>query len=146
MLICVSCRLPECLLSCFEELLKPNYIHALTFDKPIVLGDLNSNILNDCSESRALADFAKEINVTQVISSPTGITDTSQTLIDMILISSPDRLRDSGVINSLTSDHLPDYAVFKLKVPMPSSCYVTVRSYNNYDPSLFMVDLVNKSD
>ena len=35
--ICISYRPPDCLLSCFEELLKPSYIQALTVHKPIAV-------------------------------------------------------------------------------------------------------------
>ena len=39
----------KCLLSCFEEVLEPTYINALTFGKSIfILADLNSKTLRDC--------------------------------------------------------------------------------------------------
>ena len=56
--ICISYRPPDCPLSFFEELLKPNYIQALTMNKPIVvLGDLNCNVLKESQESKALSNF-----------------------------------------------------------------------------------------
>ena len=56
--ICISYRPPDCLLSFSEELLKPSYIQALTMNKPIVvLGDLNCNVLKESQESKALSNF-----------------------------------------------------------------------------------------
>ena len=36
--ICVSYRPPDCPLPCFEDLLKPNFIHSLTLNNPSYLG------------------------------------------------------------------------------------------------------------
>ena len=131
-LICVSYRSPDCPLSCFEDLFKPNYIQALVLSKPIlVLGDLNCNTLKDCPENRAFSHVSTELNLTQIIKTPTRITDTSQSLIDVILVSSPTHAHESGVLNIPISDHLPIYALLKLKSPKTPSSHITVRSYKN---------------
>ena len=71
-MICISYRPPDCLLSCFEELLKPSYIQALTMNKPIaVLGDLNCNVLKESPESKALSNFLSETNLRQIITTLT---------------------------------------------------------------------------
>ena len=72
--ICISYRPPDCLLSCFEELLKPSYIQALTMNKPIaVLGDLNCNVLKGSPESKALSNFKlSETNLRQIITTTTS--------------------------------------------------------------------------
>ena len=85
--ICISYRPPDCLLSCFEELLKPSYIQALTMNKPIaVLGDLNCNVLKESPESKALSNFLSETNLKQIITTSTRIKDTCESLIDVILV------------------------------------------------------------
>lgn len=112
-------------LSCFEDSLKPGVVQALFLGKPIViLGDLNCNMLKTCPEQKALTGLSKELNLVQIINTPTRITDTCQTLIDAILVSSPELVGDSGVINTTISDHLPVYAVLKLKIPKPPPCYI----------------------
>ena len=89
--ICISFRPPDCPLSCFEELLKPSYIQALTMNKPItVLGDLNFNVLKESPESKPLSNFLSETNQKQIIITPTRITDTYESLVDVISVSSPD--------------------------------------------------------
>ncbi|CAB4031940.1 Hypothetical predicted protein [Paramuricea clavata] len=146
-IICVTYRPPDTSLNCFEDLLKPNYVQALTLNKQIlVLGDLNCNMLENGQERRALTNFSTELNLTQIIKTPTRITATSQTLIDVILVSSTALVLESGVINTSISDHLPVYVLLKLKAPKMPACYITTRSYKNYNPSLFSSDLVTKSD
>ncbi|CAB4040401.1 Hypothetical predicted protein [Paramuricea clavata] len=146
-IIYVTYRPPDTFLNCFEDLLKPNYVQALTLNKQIlVLGDLNCNMLENGQERRALTNFSTELNLTQIIKTSTRITATSQTLIDVILVSSTALVLESGVINTSISDHLPVYVLLKLKAPKMPACYITTRSYKNYNPSLFSSDLVTKSD
>ena len=146
--ICISYRPPDCLLSCFEELLKPSYIQALTMNKPIaVLGDLNCNVVKESPESKALSKFLSETNLRQIITTPTRITDTFEFLIDVILVSSSDLVHTRGVIsNTPISDHLPVYVELKLKLPKPPPCYISTRSYKHYNSDLFTADLATKSD
>ena len=50
-----------------------------------VISDLNCNLLSDDYESRACLDFCTTFNLTQLINSPTRITECSQSLIDVIM-------------------------------------------------------------
>ena len=145
--ICVTYRPDDSPLSSFDNVLKPSYIQALTLNKPIViLGDLNCDVLKqNCPESKALINFAKEMNLSQLIKSPTRITNTTQSLLDVVLVSSNSLVRRSGVLNTTISDHLPVYVEFKLKSRKHPPHYITVRSYKNYSPSLFITDLARSS-
>ena len=90
-LICVTDRPPSCPVSCLDELLKPSFTSVLTFNKPIiVLGDLNCNLLQNSPENKVLGNFISELNLKQLITSPTRITDTCSSLIDVIMVSTPD--------------------------------------------------------
>ena len=73
-----------------EETLKPNYVQALDLNKPIViLGDFNCDMSKATSSKyKALSKFISEMNLLQLIKSPTRITDTTSTLLDIILLSS----------------------------------------------------------
>ena len=86
------------------------------------------------------------MNLSQLIDHPTRITDSSQTLLDVVLVSSKSIVRHSGVLNVPISDHLPVYAELKLKSTKPSTQYITVRSFTNYTPISFVVDLAGKAD
>ena len=144
-IVCVAYRPEDSPVSCFEDCLKPNYIQALAMDKQIVvLGDLNCDYLKEhCHNYRALKNFALEMNLEQLIKSPTRITDTTQSLIEVSLVLSPLLVRQSGVINISVSDHLPVYVELKLKSPKPIPQHVTLRSFKNFSPSLFTEDLAS---
>ena len=146
-MICLTYRPPSCPVSCFDELLKPSFTSVLTFNKPIiVLGDLNCKLLQNFPENKALGNFISELNLKQLITSPTRITDTCSSLIDVIMVSTPDLVHESGTMTHAISDHLPVYVVLKLKRPKPPPCYITVRSYKKYNSESFLIDLASKSD
>ena len=117
-LICVTYGPPNCPVSCLEELLKPNFTIALTFNKPIiVLGDLNCTLLQSCPENKALVNFISDLNLKQLITLPTRITDTCSSLIDVLVVSTSDLVHESGIITHTISDHLSVNAMLKLKRP-----------------------------
>ena len=102
-IICVTYRPPDCALNCFEDHFKPNYIQVLTtrMNQPIfVLGDLNCNMLHDGPDRKAHVEVSTELNLQQIIKKPTRITDTTQSLIDVILVSNTASVLESSVLNS----------------------------------------------
>ena len=131
--LCVAYRPDDTPLSFFEDTLKLVYTQALLLNKPIIiLGDLNCDGLDSsCREYAAINSFTREMNLQQLIKEPTRITATTESLLDVILVSDPSSVRKSGVINNPISDHLPVYVVLKLKSPKISPHYVAVRSYKN---------------
>ena len=146
-IICATYRPPDCPLNCIQDDFRQNYVRALSMNKPIfILGDLNCNLLKDCPEKRAITELCNDLNLKQIIKEPTRITDTSQSLIDVILVSTEAVVLESGVLDSTISDHFPIYVSTKLKVPKTSPTYITVRSHKNYDPTAFSSDLATKSD
>jgi hypothetical protein len=62
------------------------------------------------------------------------------------MVSTPDLVNESGTMTTTISDHLPIYAVLKLKLPKPPPCHITVRSYKNYNSEMFAADLASRSD
>ena len=147
-IVCVAYRPDDCPLSFFEDTLKPIFIQALALNTQIaILGDLNCDGLKENSpECQALRNFASEMNLRQLINSPTRITDTTESLLDIILVSSPSLVRNSGVINAPISDHLPVFAELKVKPPKPTLHYISTRSFKNYEPDAFAFDLAAKAD
>ena len=97
--ICAVYRPPDCHVSCFEDFLKPSSTYALSLNKPvIILGDLNCNLLQQNPDGLSLLNFASEFNLKQLITSPTRITESSESLIDVVMSSTPDLVQESGVI------------------------------------------------
>ena len=146
-IICVTHRPPDCPLNCIQDDFRQNYVRALSMNKPnFVLGDLNCNLLKDCPEKRAITELCNDLNLKQIIKEPTMVTDTSQSLIDVILVSTEAVVLESGVLDCAISDHFPISVSTKLKVPKILPTYITVRSHKNYDPTAFSSDLAMKSD
>ena len=105
-IICVIYRPPDCPLNCIQDDFRQNYVRALSMNKPIfILGDMNCKLLKNCPEKRAITDLCNELNLKQLIKEPTRITDTSQSLIDVILVSPETVVLESGVLDSAISNH-----------------------------------------
>ena len=147
-IICVTYRPDDSPLSSFEELLKPCYIQALTLDKPIsILGDLNCDGLNEtCTEFKALENFYTDMNLKQLITKPTRITATTQSLLDVILVSSNNKVLDSGVLHRPISDHSIVFTKLKVKKPKATTQSITTQSYKNYNADNFAIDLAEETD
>ena len=145
--ICVAYRPPDCHISCFEDHLKPLSTYALMLNKSvIILGNLNCNLLYENPEGTSLLSFASETNFRQLITSPTRITESCRSLIDVVMTSTPDLVHESGVINTSISDHFLVYLTLNLKLLKQPKSYITVRSYKNYNPMLFKTDLALRND
>ena len=101
------CLTDYCSVSCFVDDFIDKYSQALTLGKNIIFAaDLNCDMLKPRSaEAVALQDQCDCVNLSQLIKEPTRVTETSSTLIDVIMTSSIDLVERSGVLKSLTSDH-----------------------------------------
>ena len=64
-------------------------IYALSLDKPVyIMRDLNCNLLNaECTGTKSLTSFCQSFNLSQLIASPTRVTDSPSSIIDVILTS-----------------------------------------------------------
>ena len=145
--MCAVYRPPDCHVSCFKDFLKPSSTYALSLNKPvIILGDLNCNLLQQNPDGLSLLNFVSELNLKQLITSPTRITESSESLIDVVISSTSDLVQESGVIETCISDHFSVYMVLNLKLPKQPRSYITVRSFKNYNPMLFTADLVSKHE
>ena len=73
----------------------------------ILLGDFNVDLsTNSRSPSRQmLNNFSRQLHLDQVITQPTRITETSQTMIDLIFVNNSHRIVRNGVIPCSLSDH-----------------------------------------
>lgn len=76
-----------------------------------ILGDMNVDVSSQSLNSRILKSLLLQHNFTQLIKTATRITETSQTLIDLIVTNSPDKQCDSGVISTGIADHELIYTI-----------------------------------
>ena len=98
-------------------------------------------MLVSSSKSKTLNNLCTSLNMKQLITLPTKVTETSKTLIDVIFTSNPAITVDSGVVETHISDHYLVFAVLNLRMPKPPAAYVVARSYKHYDPQSFLSDL-----
>ena len=140
-LICNTYRPPNTPTSCFESLTK-SLTDALLLDLVIiVLGDLNCNLLTSNSEANLLRDIISTFNLNQLIEKPTRVTETTKSLIDVIMSTNKNIVSHTDVLASSISDHHLVYLVLKLKTPRLKPSYVTIRSYVSYNADRFCEDL-----
>ena len=110
----------------------------------IILGDFNTNMLGNCNNNlvKSLNEFCSSHSLSQLINSPTRICTTSQSLIDLILVSDSNNVTQSGVLDVGISDHLPTYCTRKtVKAKFNRHNCVKIRSLRNYDESVFVQHL-----
>ena len=107
----------------------------------ILLGDLNCNLLGNYPDGQALIDLCSTLNLFQLVEKPTRATETSQTLIDVILTTNKLFIDTCDVMSSTISDHSLVYLTLKLKAQRTRTSYITTRSYKNFDPDKFIEDL-----
>ena len=96
----------------------------------IIMGDLNLDRLKPSDrEGKMLIDLKEVHELTCLINQPTRVTTTSQTLLDVILVNSPNSMKVSGVAELGLSDHRLVYALanksIKHHVAKTSSCRST---------------------
>ena len=117
--------------------------YALSLNKPVyIMGDLNCNLLNaECTEPKSLTSFCESFNLSQLIASPTRVTDSSSSLIDVILTSQTKQVIKASVIDYSINDHDIIFADLLLKASRPKVTYVKTRSFKNYNPDAFQYDV-----
>ena len=142
-IICTVYRPPDTPLTCWENDLTTTLIYALSLDKPVyIMGDLNCNLLStECRELKSLTSFYESFNLSQLIAAPTRVTESSWSLLDVILASQTKQVVKAGVMDSSISDHDMVFAILHLKVSQPKTTHITTRSLKNYNPDTFQFDM-----
>ena len=142
-IICSVYRPPDTPLTCRENDLTTTLIYALSLDKIVyIMGDLNCNLLSTkCRESKSLTSFYESFNLSQLIAPPTRVTESSRSLLDVILASQTEQVVKAGVMDNSISDHDMVFAGLHLKVSRPKTTYITTRSFKKYNPDAFQLDM-----
>lgn len=108
----------------------------------ILLGDFNVNWSKPYGLSSIMKDFARSCNLSQLIDSPTRLTETSSSLIDLIFTNS-NSISKSGSLYFGLSDHNLIYCVKKSLKPKLSPRIISFRNFKNFDRNEFILDLIN---
>ena len=116
------------------------YIYS-KYEHTILAGDFNVNMLDQNSyESRVLTNAIIEpFSLSQMVSSPTRITNKSRTLIDLILVSRPENVLCTGVCDAPgISDHCFTYCAYNIKKVKFKPYVVRRRDFRNFDKHNFL--------
>ena len=116
---------------------------ALTMrDLVVACGDLNVNLMDpDNHYSSLLSNYITTRALLQPINTPTRITPSSATLLDIFLITSKVVVKSANVLDVGISDHSAICLCLCWHKPKLPSSSVLRRSYKRFDPEKFIHDL-----
>ena len=146
----------------FDELLTSCLLNSKGIDKQevYILGDTNYNLLdrkgkfilkkgyrfsnNESNFSTPLyltkkyVELIRTFGLTQLIEEPTRTTDTTSSLLDHILVNTPSKVSQCGVLKKCISDHDLIYMTRKHQnVKIGQHNTIKIRSMKNYSKELF---------
>ena len=90
-----------------------------------------------------LHNFMRSLDLSQIITELTRITEQSKSLIDVILVNNQHRIVDSGVVSLSIGDHSLIYCVLKARVPKATPRTIEYRSFKGFDENALSQDLKN---
>ena len=102
----------------------------------LLLGDFNFNMLNKTGPVKAWLQKTDNLNMSQLICSPTRVTDSSETIIDHVYSNFPDNITSISVPHYSISDHYPVCLTRKISNTFDRGpvhkfiCYREARSFN----------------
>ena len=107
-----------------------------------ILGDLNDDIL---SPGNKISKIVNSNKLTQLVKKPTRITDTSATLLDVIITNNPSIVVSQDVFPTIISDH--ERISMKLKISKPKKHRIikTFRHLGKYSVESFCQTLFSKT-
>ena len=99
----------------------------------ILLGDINANylVLDDSKEFKSILSL---FGFAQMVKKPTRITESTETLIDIIATNNPLSLSDNDVIPTCIGDHDMVGCVRKVNCVKFRPRLITCRDYKQYEP------------
>ena len=115
----------------------------------VIMGDLNSDLSferNEDAESyfgRRLLCILRSYGMKCVIKKPTRICDVAQTLIDLIIVSHPEKITSAGVSHLGISDHSFVYANLRMRQEKSPLMTKTINNYRTFNKQKFSYDIEN---
>lgn len=111
-------------------------------ERLVILGDLNINLLDiDSSSAIYLNSVLETLGLTQIITKPTRITELTEALIDLIIISDTSVVLNSGNIELNISDH--ELVFCNLDINNKFEPYfITYRDFSAFNHNHFTNDLL----
>ena len=148
-LVCCAYRAPDSDFQTFISSLHES-VSSVDLEKSdvVILGDLNADMMASSKlpkrDKQELLNFSRAYNFTQLIKEPTRITDTSRTMIDLVVANNKHRIVKSGVVPVPLSDHFLVFCIIKADITTKAKPRILeYRSYKNFNSILFNDDLRN---
>ena len=110
----------------------------------IILGDFNINY-NEPSDKSNFKSAINQFGFKQMVNKSTRVTNTSSTLIDLIMTNNPSTLSHVNAIATSLSDHDMVACIRKLNTQRYEPKTIKARNYSNYDAAKMKED-VSKID
>ena len=110
----------------------------------LFLGDLNFNMLNKTGPVKAWLQKMDNLHLSQLVSSPTRVTDTSETIIDHVYSNFPDNITSITVPHYSISDHYPVCVTRKISNAFdkgPVHKFINYRDTKSFNESDFINEL-----
>ena len=114
------------------------------YEHCIILGDMNIDHLKiDSAPLKFFQSYVSEpFALTQMIDTPTRITKTSSTLIDLVLAGNPENVKVHGAVDTPgISDHCLTFLAYSLKKPKFKPKMVTKRDFRNFNEDIFVKEM-----
>ena len=108
-----------------------------------ILGDFNCDIAASPLDHQTVKflDICNLYQFQQLIHSPTRITASTATTIDLFITNNPGKFSHASVSHIGISDHSLIYAISKLCIPTRSSNIIFSRQFKNFEPTCFRREL-----
>ena len=127
-------RHPHALVNSFDYL-SEIFKDMCSRNKPlIILGDINDDLLNPNAK---LNTIVNRLGLESCIKKPTRITETSASLLDVIITSRISSIMESGVLPCSIADHELIYAIVNVGKPKRQPECRTYRCLSRYTPDMF---------
>ena len=137
---------PISFLNSFTKVLDHTWIRRKNI---ILLGDFNINLYNNNSKLnegdeislvRQFKNILYQFGLKNLITDPTRVTESSKTLIDIIVSTIPQKSICSGTYDPCISDHNLVYTVVDLKTPKPKPFIKIIHNYKDVDINALQQD------
>ena len=109
-----------------------------------LVGDLNTNLLPGVLDgnSSKLINICEIFGLSQLITEPTRVTAQSQSLIDLCITNTPDKIVRAGIMPLGISDHSLVYLIRKTHYTIPGCAkIISTRSFKNFKKEAFLADV-----
>ena len=142
LLVCSMYRPPSANTEYYEQMLEIIDASLNISDNIIILGDLNYDYVVDESLSKNPINYIENLySLNQLIYTPTRVTPTTSTTLDVILTSIPDDHIKTSVIKVSLSDHYMISTEVKFMKSVQKHRTITFRNYKHFNYENFISEL-----